>query len=773
MKRILFFGLTLLALVIMTFLASLTIVATAQTTTSGPTNALTKAALQVVDLAISGTWTFNDIMIVGDAGGGDYISFGDQVVKPACGGNIRAIYWGTDRVYVCNEGTESEIATGFSFKTFDPSLGDNVVADAIADTLNIVGSQGITVTGTGGTDTLTIKSLAFPSNTFHVCPSGCQYTLHCDAPYKTVGGDCVAGTAFKAIQDAGDWSLTNPYHVITGQGDYDEIVTIKDMTDISWYLPYGANIDPSDQLTAGVLNDGLGTLQIAPNGNTTKVVRINIFGGGTIWNQNRLADPNGGLHGKSGEAACQIGDEKKYTGVVADWDLITLGIKCIGSEWGTNIEGTGVDNDPNPPRFYTTPEFQSISGRIGMIIGGNIAGRMDHGLVKYDLAYCSADPNIEVACDTDWTLLPDSAGLTEPAALKTRVASTADPNDAAVFIFDGTVFEGHASIAGEIQAGDLAPAILLSNAFAGDIQFNGIRATVFTKSAIVPNSNCGYAAFCTSNMMNDDGEHLRISGQLGSIMLDPNGAAAINGHITLLLGGGGTGLGIAHIGPIVFDTFTNADPGEIADFWWEDTVFDTVYVSGLSTRQNDGVIREGASNIPGLDFPVPYYSSGATAIAASGGALPDFSGTVTLTPTDGTLYCSKVHLPNGSAVLDTGTIKVETLAAGKDAAICVYNSIGQVQYFEAEGVSVAATGLKSANNDGTWAMSPGSYWFCTGTDDAGAFVYEAYATSGLSIASEAGSLAGVVAAGSTCPATITPGDMSAITGNMPEVFITP
>ena len=48
------------------------------------------------------------------------------------------------------------LADSYGFKTIDPSTGENVVADAESDTLNLVGGGDITVTGVAATDTITI-----------------------------------------------------------------------------------------------------------------------------------------------------------------------------------------------------------------------------------------------------------------------------------------------------------------------------------------------------------------------------------------------------------------------------------------------------------------------------------------------------------------------------------------------------------------------------------------------------------------------------------------
>ncbi|KKK56804.1 hypothetical protein LCGC14_3060850, partial [marine sediment metagenome] len=159
--------------------------------------------------------------------------------------------------------------------------GGDVVADSVSDTLNLVGTQGVTVTGDAGTDTLTFKSLAFPSTALNVCPSGCQYTTHCGADCSDPVSTCAAGSAL-AVRAS---MSSDPVEIRTGPGDYRECLRVTKEHNNTTFVGSGQDIStihhPAIDLTlcnsgnnCGSAVDG-GTWSVAglddPNGITANI----------------------------------------------------------------------------------------------------------------------------------------------------------------------------------------------------------------------------------------------------------------------------------------------------------------------------------------------------------------------------------------------------------------------------------------------------------------------------------------------------------------------
>ena len=300
------------------------------------------------------------------------------------------------------------------------------------------------------------------------CSSGCDFTKICnDDPTTWIGAitqDCEADSAMASITDS---SITKPYRLDIKPGIYNEILVIKDKTDIEILLAFGTRIisHPALGTTSKADGNGVGTLRIAPSGNTTQVERIIISGWGSFENHVRAGDPNGtSFGGQKFEAACQIGAEDG-TGGDAQWTDVYFGgnVRCIGVDEGINIAGTETDDDPDAPRFYAK-DLEAIGGHKACNIEGNIAGRWDDGGCTVWTNYCSITSaaqtgnvgdtgNSTTAIHLDGILGADgllvgrsvtlataacAAGATRKIGswtLATEVATT-DPNDALPFTPD-------------------------------------------------------------------------------------------------------------------------------------------------------------------------------------------------------------------------------------------------------------------------------------------------------------------------------------------------
>src|SRR5262245_18791053 len=152
-----------------------------------------------------------------------------------------------------------------------------------------------------------------PAKMLEVSPSGAQYTVICGATCNSATSDCVAGSALKAIKDAGTFSESNPYQVLVHPGTYNECIAFNDLTDVTLRLAEGARIVPT---VAGPTDVQGGVVRIA-NNTTAKVQRISITGAGYV--RNDAFNPP--------EAAIQIGPES--CSGTTKWDLISV----IGGTW--------------------------------------------------------------------------------------------------------------------------------------------------------------------------------------------------------------------------------------------------------------------------------------------------------------------------------------------------------------------------------------------------------------------------------------------------------
>ena len=239
-----------------------------------------------------------------------------------------------------------------------------------------------------------------------------------------------------------------------------------------------------------------------------------------------------------------------------------------------------------------------------------------------------------------------------------------------------------------------------------------------------------------------------------------------------LAGNGTAPLGYINIHDLTLDISATVGSfaGTIFDFNAADKTVANVNWSNVRTLQNSGQWRNNYLGANEDTLPAINFASQQKAVASLGGQTPNWSAT-SAAWTAGDLFCSRTNVPNGMATPLRASISVGTLSAGKLCSVCAYDITGDFQLATFESIDCGTANERNVAKTGTEVnpIYPGDIWICIGSDATATLTLK-----GLPAATRGASVVGRLGTGAaTCPASIAPGSMTAVTTAVPEAVLLP
>ena len=667
-----------------------------------------------------------------------------------------------------------------------------------------------------------------PAQVVTVAKSGGGFTTICGATCTSTTADCAAGSAMASITDA---SSTKPYVIKVAAGVYDECVAVKDKTDISFAFAPGAYVWPSStSITGGVFriapsgnttdvvrvrvfggsfrNNSTATdagCQIGQEGGTGAAAEWDSF----LMEHTECLGRSRGL-AIAGHETAAAADVPR---------LILRDVRAVSASTGVFSEGNYVgeiDVDSTVWPGYCSPAAGVLSGTVGPTGNTTTAAHLNTGPSGNNIAFvprtltlasgtCAAGATKTIATYNGSTKVVAWSGALAFTPDTTCTWSVSAPPMSSQAPCTDVQWFDQATTAVGVPGFQFYVDSTTPNPATNTFLDINLRGRTYITSDVAAGFNhggirwSGFPAESVSVSVNTESHQLYNGigdGALYGFLVDvdpadANKAISLSGHFIGRNTGDtaisiygtaaqATGDQVGHISlkDVTYDNTATVGSfaASVVDFAFNDDVFGTLSGANVVSLQNNGQIKyDTRPSDPNTDLkPTQTWASPQKTMGTLGHTDPLWSANMSPAWASGDLICSLVHTPNGTQVFSKAMINVATAEAAKVCSVCVYGydsdgATAETSILSFDNLDCANTGVKTASAGDAFALAPGKWWMCVGSNAAGTLVLKG-APAGVRGTTVVGRLG---TGGATCPATIDTSAMTAWANVVPEAVLLP